>query len=175
MNNPVNFLTALKFALQAEGGFVDNPSDPGGATNYGITQEVYDNFRTAQSLPVQSVKNISMDEVDDIYAKNYWMAGNCDEMPLTLAVAHFDACVNCGIPQAVKFIQQILGLTVDGEYGPMTASAVETSKNLVDGILLARRGFYTALAQEKPSMQQFLKGWLKRVENLQDYIEALNG
>ena len=87
---------ALAFTLPAEGGYVDNPDDDGGATDHGVTQHVYDFYRAAKGLPVQSVAQITDAEVHDIYQTKYWIAGHCGELGDALGVCHFDWCVNHG-------------------------------------------------------------------------------
>ena len=69
-----SFKKALKFVLSMEGGYVNNPNDLGGETNFGITKKTYDAYRKANSLPPQSVKFISKNEIEEIYYKNYFLA-----------------------------------------------------------------------------------------------------
>lgn len=145
----MSFDIALKYTLQFEGGYVNDPADKGGATNKGITKAVYDEYRTKNSLPIQSVKNISDKEVQDIYYKQYWLASGCDKLSDKLAIVVFDFSVNSGVSRAKRY----LTLTQDpNKYLDLRAS------------------FLKKIVQKKPSQQKFLKGWLSRVENLRKII-----
>lgn len=102
-----NFNKALKVILHNEGGYSNNPKDPGGATNKGITQTTYDFWRTAHSKPHQSVKNITNEEVSNIYYGNYWKAVGADKtISYPLALMMFDTAVNCGVGTAKRLVQQ---------------------------------------------------------------------
>ena len=171
-----NFLTALGFTLRWEGGYSYNSADPGGATMKGIIQTVYDSWRQIHGLPVQDVKNISDDEVNEIYFNNYWKGGYCNLMSAKLATAHFDACVNCGCGQAAKFLQSALSVTVDGGIGPETLTALTNANqdDIAGQVIILREGFYRGLVQEKPVLGQFLEGWLARAENLKTFIAGLS-
>ena len=93
---------ALAFVLRWEGGFVDHPQDPGGATNMGITQAVYDAWRRSRGLPTRSVREIPREEVEAIYRERYWepLAARYAERNPALALALFDCSVNSGLGRA---------------------------------------------------------------------------
>src|SRR5690242_1618495 len=125
-NDP--FTIALCFVLAMEKGYVNDPDDAGGATNYGITQGTYDDYRRSSSLPPQPVLNITMAEVIDIYTVNYWAAARCPDFCVThpkLALVHFDTAVNEGVGGAAKVLQETLGCQVDGKIGPNTLAYVD--------------------------------------------------
>lgn len=164
------FDDALPLILQYEGGFADDPADPGGATNKGITQAVYDAWRSAKGQVRQSVQLISDQEVHDIYFRRYWQAGHCDALPWPLSLAHFDACVNAGTAQATKFLQRAAGIPDDGQWGPQTVAA-GPSAPLAD-LLLERVRFYDLLVQGKPSLGKFFRGWVNRVLRLREAAAA---
>ena len=145
----MSFDVALKYTLQFEGGYVNDPTDKGGQTNKGITKAVYDEYRTKNSLPIQSVKNISDKEVQDIYYKQYWLAAGCDKLSDKLAIVTFDMAVNSGASRAKRY----LTLTQDP-----------------NKYLDLRAEFFKKIVQNNPSQQKFLKGWLNRVENLRKII-----
>jgi lysozyme family protein len=88
-----DFKTALKFVLDAEGGFDSDPDDHGGDTNFGIIQSEYNAYRKRKESPIQSVRFISQDEVEDIYFKEYWQLAQCEIFPWPLSLTHFDGCV----------------------------------------------------------------------------------
>lgn len=167
---------ALALVLKFEGGYVNDPDDPGGETNKGIIKTVYDKYRQQKNLPVRSVRDITEEEVGDIYAANYWDAGKCGQLPPRLAVVHFDSCVNVGVTQAAKFLQRSLGVKDDGKVGSDTLSAARLAdeNKVVIVYLEKRRAFYRYLADSKPKLVKFLKGWLKRVDQLEDFVSHMN-
>ncbi|HEY1774251.1 MAG TPA: glycosyl hydrolase 108 family protein [Gammaproteobacteria bacterium] len=170
----MGFDEALKFTLEEEGGYVDDPRDRGGATTQGVTQTSYESWRKSHDLAVQDVRLISDSEVRDLYRERFWEAGHCAELPMPLAVAHFDWCVNRGPGGALETLQEALGVTRDGLWGPATASAAAKSAPTVyiryDAL---RRQWYLKRVAEAPDQAAFLKGWLKRVGRLDTYIEGL--
>lgn len=169
------FDTALAFTLPAEGGYVDNPADPGGATNCGITQTTYDLWRKQHQLQPQAVKFLTASERISIYHWMYWEPGHCDDLPLHLAVCHFDVCVNSGLKEGMELLQRAVGVTADGVYGPATKAAIAAAddRKAATAYVTARRTFYVDLVDEKPNLSQFLPGWLKRCDKLDAYLAKL--
>ena len=168
------FDIALAFTLPAEGGYVDDPADHGGATNHGITQAVYDDWRDEQKLARQSVVMITDAETSRIYQERYWTTGRCDGMTLKLAVTHFDWCVNHGVSGAIETLQQTVGVDADGIWGPATAAAVaQAPVAMYYAYINARRAWYTARVNSRPDQAKFGPGWMKRCDQLQRYVEAL--
>ena len=164
---------AIRFTLGAEGKFT---VDDGGPTMYGVTQAVYDDFRRGESLALQSVKLIDMDEVYVIMGNQYWVTAHCGDLPDKLAVAHFDTAYNAGVERAIKILQEALNVTVDGAYGPHTKEAASSAgDNVQDRYLDCRAAFYHALAQDNPEKYaKYLDGWLNRVDNLRNYLKGLS-
>lgn len=157
-----NFDTSLTKVLVHEGGYVNNPNDPGGATNRGVTQRVYDIYRERRGGTKQSVKNISATEVADIYRTNYWNLAKCERLPAGIDYVVFDGAVNSGVSQSIKWLQRALGVNADGVVGPATLTAIEHYGNmdqLVDRICDRRLEFLKALK----SWKYFGKGWSSRV------------
>ena len=148
------FDTALEFVLRSEGGYVDNPADSGGATNYGITQNVYNTYRKSHSKPIEDVKNITYIEVSDIYYNEYWIASGCSKLTNKLAVVVFDTAVNMGVSRAQNFLK--------------------LSISNVDKYLALREGKYIEFAQDVPSQKIFLNGWLNRIKNLKLFISKIS-
>ena len=159
-----NFNTALQLILKFEGGYVNNPADRGGETNKGIIQKVYDGYRKSRNLAIQSVKNITDDEVKDIYYRNYWLVAKCDKLPAGVDTAHFDAAVNGGAGQAAKFLQRAVGVNADGVIGDTTLAKVNSTepKSLLKAYVGGRIDFYIDLAIKDASQITFLKGWIRR-------------
>lgn len=159
------FYDALRHVLEIEGGYVDDPDDRGGATNRGITQGVYDQWRMAHDRPTQSVERLTWDEVHAIYHRNYWVAGRCDALRWPVSLAHFDGCVNHGVGGAIKLLQRAVGVTDDGVWGPVTQAAIEDMEDelIVLRLLMERIKKYVAIANHNTTQRKFLRGWLKRV------------
>lgn len=171
MSSP-EFQAALPFVLRWEGGFVDHPADPGGATNKGVTQAVYDGWRARQGLPRRSVRELLDEEMHAIYESGYWMAAKCPVLPGPLDVVQFDTAVNMGVGRAVRFLQQSVGAGVDGDFGPGTERCVA---NCDPGMALvkycdAREAFYRGIVERKPSQGVFLKGWMNRLNSLRKFV-----
>ncbi|WP_019500957.1 peptidoglycan-binding protein [Pseudanabaena sp. PCC 6802] len=169
------FSKALEFTLPAEGGFVDNPLDPGGRTNKGIIQSVYDSYRRRKGLPLNDVLNISDAEVSEIYANMYWKPAQCDLMVLPLAVVHFDTAVNFGVAGAVMFLQEALGVAADGIFGPRTMALFQANNNVATAnkIITGRIAYRHQRVVDAPSQGIFLNGWLNRDNSLREFIQSL--
>jgi uncharacterized protein (TIGR02594 family) len=162
------FARALAHVLEMEGGFSDDPHDPGGPTNQGITLAV---FAAWKGTPLSEasyaalkgeLKRIPSTMVRDIYGARYWAPAHCTEMPAPLAFFHFDAAVNHGVTGAMRLLQRAVGTDVDGEIGPLTRAAIVRlpMEQLLQRYAEVRRARYRAL----PHFWRFGRGWLKRVE-----------
>ena len=119
-----NFEQALHWVLQHEAGYVNLKSDPGGATNRGITQKTYDAYRRAKGVPVRDVRDIDDVEVRAIYREQYARPVWFDALPSGVDYALFDFAVNSGVSRAVKYVQRIVGVRQDGIMGNQTLSAI---------------------------------------------------
>ena len=162
------FEAALPFILRWEGGFVDHPADPGGRTNRGVTQRVYNAWRARQGLPGRDVKHIGEAEVHAIYESGYWVPPRCDLLAQPLDLVQFDTAVNMGPGRAVRFLQQAVGCGVDGDFGPATERAVLACDG-GDAVLTyckLREDFYRGIVARKPEQGVFLKGWMNRLNSL---------
>jgi lysozyme family protein len=161
----MSFPDSLAMVLQFEGGFVDNPDDPGGATNQGVTQAVYDRWRTEHGVPAQSVRLILPNEVAAIYQTEYWLPAHCNVLTPPLDAVVFDCAVNSGEGRAIRTLQQALQLTDDGAWGPETqAAALACDPRAVASRYLDLRDiFYNAVARARPQSLEFLRGWLNRI------------
>lgn len=175
------FRRALQIILHHEGGYVDHPNDPGGATNKGVTQKTYDAYRIKCGLPTQSVRDIGAEELEEIYFHGYWRPAMCQEMPNeALALLMFDAAVNHGPRQAIKLLQQAAGVGdagCDGKWGPVTRAKVFTAAanagGLVEACLLWRERFYRRLVDLNPKLGVFLRGWMNRIVSLRGQLGPL--
>ena len=159
------FEKALGFVLAHEGGFVNHPRDPGGATNRGITQATFDAWRRQNGLQKETVEDITDDEVAKIYRVQYWDAVRANELPVGLDYALFDFAVNSGPSRAVKFLQRIVGVDDDGAIGTMTMDAVTRYSDLFGVERLIQRLCDDRLAWMKrlQHWNTFGRGWTRRV------------
>jgi uncharacterized protein (TIGR02594 family) len=162
------FERALAHVLEMEGGFDEDPYDPGGPTNRGITLAEFVRDKgvelTSANLAAMKseLKTISPDTVRRIYRDNYWQAAACPALPPALALFHFDAAVNQGVGGAARMLQQAVGADIDGEIGPLTitAAAARPTATTLNAYAAIRRRRYRAL----PTFWRFGKGWLSRVD-----------
>ena len=163
-----NFQAALPFILRWEGGFVDHPADPGGRTNKGITQRVYDDWRSRQGQATRDVKLIEDTEVRAIYEAGYWLPPRCDLLEGPLDLVQFDTAVNMGTGRAVRFLQTAVRCGVDGDFGKGTLDAVKACDpgTAVATYCNTREAFYGRIVEKKPDQVVFLKGWLNRLNAL---------
>jgi lysozyme family protein len=161
-----NFDSLIVEVLKREGGYVNHPLDKGGPTNFGITQQTYNRFRSERNLPLQSVERLTKDEATGIYRAFYWLAARCDDVPAKIRDIHFDAAVNHGVSRAVRFVQQAVGEKDDGVFGPMTLRAVNAAEAqwLYERYKNLRYRFYTDIVNANRSQQAFLLGWLNRMK-----------
>jgi lysozyme family protein len=158
----------MQFVLRWEGGFVDHPDDPGGRTNKGVTQRVYSAWLAARDAPARDVKLVSDAEIHAIYRDNYWRLAGCGQLPSPLDMVHFDTAVNMGVNRAVRFLQGSVGCSVDGKFGPATRKAVTGCDrgSTVVAYCDTREAFYRKLADARPQLAVFLRGWLNRLDSL---------
>ncbi len=163
-----HFQRALPRVLAHEGKYVNDPQDPGGATNFGVTFRVYDAYRTRKGLPTRDVRDIENREVSEIYRLQYWDAVKGDELPPGLDYVLFDGAVNSGPSQSIKWLQRALGnVPIDGQMGQATLAAVTEFGNaavLVDRVCDRRMAFLQALK----IWPRFGKGWTSRVDNVRE-------
>jgi lysozyme family protein len=166
------FEASLPFVLRWEGGFVDHPNDPGGRTNKGVTQRVYDAWRKRQGLPVRDVKRLDDTELHRIYESSYWIPPHCDRLARQLDLVHFDTAVNMGPGRAVRFLQKAAGCGVDGDFGSQTEKAVQACRpgDLIASYCATREAYYRELVRRNASLGVFLKGWLNRLNALRHEV-----
>jgi lysozyme family protein len=169
-----SYAVALPNVLKLEGGKVNHPKDPGGRTNMGVTQRVYDGFRRNRNLPVRSVYDIERHEVEAIYRLQYWDKIRGDELPAGVDLVVFDGAVNSGPLQSVKWLQAALGggVRIDGVLGEASLAAVKAHPDhdaLVAAICAIRLRFLKALR----TWSTFGRGWTARVMHVKDTGQAL--
>ncbi len=169
------FELAYAFTKKWEGGYVNHPNDPGGATNYGVTQSVYNEWRRSKGLSYQSVSYMTADEAEAIFYEDYWLGVKCDQLGLPLNIVLFDTAVNFGVTGAVIFLQEVLGLTLDGIWGQKTEKAVKSAnpKDLAYRLISSRISYRYTRVKSNPTQSVFLQGWLNRDYDLYDYIDTI--
>jgi lysozyme family protein len=159
-----NYKPSLSLVLAHEGGYVNNPKDPGGPTNFGVTQVVYDAYRDYMHLKRQSVKFISSAEVNEIYMKNYWRLVKGDSLPAGLDYAVFDFAVNSGVGRAIKYLQRLVKVDDDGAIGFGTLTAINKAAKANEEALITQYcANRLAFMQSLKTFATFGKGWTRRV------------
>jgi lysozyme family protein len=170
--------------IAREGGYVNDPDDPGGATNFGVT--IHTMRRLGMDLDedgdvdARDVQLLTRDQAVSIFIRHYYKKPRIDLLPADLQATVFDMQVNAG-NQAVKILQRLLAdfdepVTVDGALGPKTAAAATRAHNkagayLVDAYGIARRDYYFRIADNRPASRKYARnrrggkgGWVKRAE-----------
>lgn len=168
------FVSAVNYVLDHEAGYVNNPKDPGGATNMGITYKTLARWRgvSPRSITPQDVKNLTRDEAIAIYDAMYWDTVRADRLPPAIAYAAFDFAINSGPARAVKELQKLIGTKADGIIGGHTMrriAAVEDKAKLVNDYLDARLAFMKRAKHHKTGARlwpTFKNGWSKRVADV---------
>ncbi|WP_338722970.1 glycoside hydrolase family 108 protein [Devosia sp. XK-2] len=161
------FEACLTQILRHEGGYVDHPADPGGATNMGITRKTLARWRNISpwwALPKIEVKQLGRAEAAVIYKAGYWDQCRAEEMPPGVDLAMFDYAVNSGPDRAIRALQSILAVAVDGRVGPLTLGALarRDAAKLIEALCDRRLGFLKALS----TFPIFGRGWTGRVETV---------
>jgi uncharacterized protein (TIGR02594 family) len=162
------FDRALAHVLDMEGGWADDPHDPGGPTNFGITLAAYARHKGVQVTAANAaqleaeLRAIPQATVRRIYHEGYWRPASCPALPASLALFHFDAAVNQGVAAAARMLQEAVGATIDGEIGPETlaSAAGAPMAQALARYADIRRRHYRSL----PTFWRFGKGWLARTD-----------
>ena len=164
------FERAMKVMAVHEGGFADNPKDPGGRTNRGVTQRTYDAHRKRMGQPRKDVKNITDAEVSQIYREQYWNAVRADDLPSGVGYMVFDAAVNSGPSRAAKWLQAVVGTAEDGVVGDQTIAAIGNLPLviLIDAYCDKRLAFMKSLKH----WPTFKNGWARRVAEVRAQAKA---
>lgn len=174
------FESALKFVLAHEGGFVNNPNDPGGATNKGISLRFLKGlsvselkeFGIFEEPDIETIRNLSDDQVAKIYLKEFWEVAPFERIQSQeLCNYLFDMSVNLGVSPAIKCVQRATwaimklweNLIDDGILGEKTLTAIKMCGWMLLPVLRAERAnFYRNLVDKYPEKKEFLNGWYNR-------------
>lgn len=170
--------------VNREGGFVNDPDDPGGATNHGVTihtlRRLGLDLTGDGAVDARDVRALSAAQAEEIFLKEYFHRPRLHLLPEPLQASVFDMYVNAG-SNAVRILQALLvemgyDLSVDGAMGPQTARAAQAAGEvnlgaLVDAYAIARRNYYFALADKRPQSRKYARtraggkgGWIRRAE-----------
>lgn len=155
-----NFNRALQLVLVHEGGFVNHPKDPGGATMKGVTLDVFRrHFGVGKT--VNDLKNITQEQLARVYRTGYWDKCKCDQLPAGVDYAVFDVAVNSGPGRAARFLQSAVGAKQDGAIGDGTLGKVGSKEppSIINSICDLRLAFLRGL----DTFSTFGKGWTIRV------------
>jgi len=152
------FDEAVIEVLKHEGGYVNDPDDPGGETNMGISKKAY---------PYLNIKELTEKDAKDIYFKDYWLKGKCSKLPEELQHIYFDMVVNMGKSRAVKVLQAAIcgkgmKIAIDGGIGPQTIQASLKSGVEPDRLRSYRVKYYADLINRKPKLEKYWYGWYRR-------------
>ena len=167
-----NFPASLALVLQSEGNFVNHKSDPGGMTNLGVTRNVWKEW-VNRDVDEAEMRSLTPDLVTPLYKARYWDACKCDDLPRGVDYVVFDSAVNMGAFRAAKILQAALGVTVDGVIGRATIAAATAADpaELLEAFSLGKEEFYKSL----PTFSTFGRGWLNRIEHVQQNAELMLG
>lgn len=163
----LTFQECLHIILELEGGYANHPLDPGGPTNWGITQGLYDAWTKVHRQERNSVYSIKQTHVTQIYHEQFWEPIKGELLPVGLNLAVFDCAVHSGPVQAIKILQRLVNLKADGMLGSRTLSAVNNAgiplKELILQYNAARMKFLRTLR----GWRTFARGWTKRLEKIE--------
>ena len=148
----VRFLKAINRVLGHEGGYVNDPEDPGGETNWGISKRSY---------PSVDIKNLTRTQAVALYYRDFWLKAKCEEVSVGVDYQLLDSAVNSGISQTFRFMQRALNVADDGLWGPVSLAGLRQTKKC-DFVLLflaERLEFMTKLK----NWGAHGKGWSRRI------------
>lgn len=155
LNTPVklpNFLRCFDRLIDHEGKYVNNPDDPGGETNWGISKRSY---------PDLDIQRLTREDAKSIYKVDFWDRVEGDKLPASLAYQLFDFAVNSGVETAIRYFQRALGIADDGYWGPLSKKAA-CSRSESDMVMLLnaeRLDFMTRLS----NWPNASRGWARRI------------
>jgi lysozyme family protein len=163
-----NFEQALKLVLKSEGGFSDDPRDPGnnlsdgrvGCTNLGVTQRAWEAY-VGHPVTWKDMRDLTPEIVAPFYKRKYWDMVRGDDLPYGLDYAMTDFAINAGVGRAIKLLQECIGETVDGVLGPISMSTLKAmpTQQLIERFTDSKEKYYKDL--NNPTYEH---GWLSRAE-----------
>jgi lysozyme family protein len=166
-----NFDVSLAHVLKSEGGWSDHPADPGGATMKGVTLETYRRYKMNPHITKDQLRNITDEEVADIYKIGYWDKCRCFDLPSGVDFLVFDMAINAGVGRSSKLLQESVGVPADGVIGPITIAASNAADVdlTIERFSQLKEAFYRSL----PTFGTFGNGWLNRVASTKAFAQKL--
>ena len=147
----------IEVVLEHEGGYVNDPDDPGGETKYGISKKAY---------PDEDIKELTVERAKELYKRDYWDRYRTGDLPDRLRHIYVDMCINMGGGRAIKILQEACNsknsnkIDVDGGMGPMTIKAATSVEEF--RLRAFRVLYYAELIMKKPNLAKFWVGWFRR-------------
>ena len=165
-----NFDKCFELVLEHEGHYVNDPRDPGGRTNLGVTQRAWEAFLN-RDVTETEMRGLTPEAVKPFYKAMYWDKIKGDQLPNGVDYAAYDFAVNSGVGRATKMLQQIAGVLVDGSLGPKSMGAIRECdpEQVVDALCDMRLDFLKRL----PTFETFGKGWSRRVAEVKDKASGM--
>ena len=165
----MSFKECLDLVLKSEGGYVNNPQDPGGMTNLGITKKSLEEW-LGHDVDEKFMRNLTPEMAAPFYEQKYWRSCYGELLPRGLDFIVFSMAVNAGPGRSIKLLQQSIGCVPEGVIGPRTRGLISDSNcaTLIAKFSEARREYYRSLK----TFPIFGKGWLARVDH--EETQALN-
>lgn len=154
-----SFEKCIPHILRHEGGYVFDPDDPGGETNFGISKRAF---------PEIDIKKLTIEDAKKIYLHDYWARMRLHDIKSDRLSLHiFDHGVNVGTGRAIYLVQHVAGVEIDGKIGPKTIEGINNvvEQSAIDQYSALRIEYYNRIVLQKPSLQKFLKGWKSRVSH----------
>ena len=164
-----NFDKSLTELLKHEGGYVNHPQDPGGRTNHGVTQDVWEDW-IDRAVSEAEMKALTPAKVAPLYREMYWDRIKGDKLPSGVDYCVFDAAVNSGVSRAAKWLQTTVGAVADGMIGEQTLKLVMLTNHqmLIDKYSAIRLEFLKG----RSTWPTFGKGWERRVKEVETTAKA---
>lgn len=154
MSSFSDFQKHLKRVAISEGGYVNNPKDPGGETKFGISKRAY---------PHLDIRNLTKEQADQIYYEDYWIKMACDAMKPCMAGFVLDFAINSGVPTVTKSLQRALGVLPDGKIGNLTIAAIRSAQpKRIVRMMFVDRAIIMAEAK-KSNYEEHKHGWFARL------------
>jgi lysozyme family protein len=144
------FIAIWEWSNRKDGGYTNDPVDPGGATRWGISKKAY---------PDIDIKSLTQEEALRIYEKDYWLKIGADKMDKRMAIACFDSAVNCGVGRTRSWLAEL--------------EKKEDVKDKARWMIQRRTQYYLELVKKRPALNKYIKGWLNRVNDLSKYIDIV--
>ncbi|WP_339097237.1 glycosyl hydrolase 108 family protein [Pectobacterium brasiliense] len=168
-----SFTHAVAFVLAKEGGYVNDPTDKGEETKFGIS-DLRDGIRDGMTdidgdkKPDVSIKDLTLEQASQIYYRDYWYPSYCNDWPDGISLIVFDSSVQHGVKKAIQLLQEAAGVTADGIVGPKTTAAVISADPewLLTRYLLRRARYYSDIIKSNSSQGKYLNGWFNRLDSV---------